>query len=301
MKACFDMEIVELWRLGTDRMRRLALLGLILILPVPAAIAADHFDVVSVRPAEMPRPIRRHSPTRIEYEGIGFGELITKAFAMRRDLVVWPEWVWDAPRTHPPKEKLDPRYFTIMATMPPETNASEFQLMLQNLLVERFGLAFHRETRPLARYELTFAAGSPKMSRAKPVLDGPLPTLPEDNEDLVRTKHASTTQVLFGNDQMTVKGDHTVAGIAAQFSQFLRHPMIDQTGSTEYFDLDFTWGWNPYSTPPFAPGMINVATDGDARQLFSEMEKKLGLKVTLRTVPTEFLVIDRLNHEATEN
>jgi uncharacterized protein (TIGR03435 family) len=47
--------------------------------------------------------------------------------------------------------------------------------------------------------------------------------------------------------------------------------------------------------------MTNRASDGEARELFAEMEKKLGLKATLRSVPTEFLVIDRLSHEPTEN
>jgi uncharacterized protein (TIGR03435 family) len=76
--------------------------------------------------------------------------------------------------------------------------------------------------------------------------------------------------------------------------------LVDRTGSAEYYAIDLAWGWNPYSVPP-AYGTSNRATDGQARELFSQMEKKLGLKVTLRSAPTEILVIDRLSHEATEN
>ena len=139
------------------------------------------------------------------------------------------------------------------------------------------------------------------MALAKAVPDGPSGSLPDDNEDIVRIKHQNTNQLKFGKDQMIVKGDYTVAGIAAFFSNYLRHPMVNRTGTEEYYDLNFTCGWNPYSAPPFEVGMTNRATDSEARILFSDIEKQLGLKVTLRSVPTEVLVIDRLNHGATEN
>ncbi len=272
----------------------------VLLLQSPA-MAADHFDIVSVKPAEMPRPIRRHSPGRIVYEGIGVAELIRKAFALPQYQVVLPDWVTGILRDHPAKEKADYRFFTIEATMSPSTTDTEFQLMLQHLLIERFGLTFHRETRQLAQYELTFANGGPGMAGAKSVSDDPLSGLPVDNEDLARTKHQNRDSLNFGKDEMRVRGDYTVAGIAELFSGYLRHPMVDRSGSAEYYTIDLTWGWSPYSSPSFDAGMTNRATDSEAKELFSEMEKKLGLKVTLRSVPTEFLVVDRLRHDATEN
>lgn len=249
----------------------------------------------------MPKPIRRHSPGRIEYEGIGLAELIGKAFGQPLYQVVWPDWVTGTQRDHPAKEKSDYRFFTIEATMAPGTTEAEFRLMLQNLLVERFGLAFHRESRQLARYELSFVAGGPRMAIAKAAPDGPLGSLPDDNEDLTRTKHQDTNRLSFGKDGMRMSGDFTVALMAAQLSQWLRHPMVDRTGSAEYYAIELSWAWNPYAEPPFEVGMTNRATDGEARELFSEMEKRLGLQVALRSVPTEFLVIDRLRHEATDN
>ena len=99
---------------------------------------------------------------------------------------------------------------------------------------------------------------------------------------------------------MLLRGDYIVAAIAAQFSDYLRIRWSIDTGSGAYYAIDLRWDWNPYSERP-EPGMTNRATDGEAKDLFSEMEKKLGLKVTLRSVPTQFLVIDRLSHEATGN
>ena len=265
----------------------------------PAAMAADHFDVASVKPAEMPTPIRRHSPGRIRYEGISLYQLIRKAFALPDYQMVLPDWVPGVPKDHLPKEKVDPRYFTIEATMPPETTDAEFRLMLQNLLVERFNLAFHRETRPLAQYEISFVEGGPKMTKAKPLLDGPTQHLPDDNEGLDRWKYGSSS-LTFGEVGMRVTGAYQLAVLAEQFSMYLQHPLVDRTGSAEYYAVDLTWGWNPNSLPS-VPGATNRATDREARELFVQMERKLGLKVTLRSVPTEVLVVDRLSHEATEN
>jgi uncharacterized protein (TIGR03435 family) len=277
-----------------------AMLCLPILLLLPLAMAADHFDVASVKPAEMPGPVRRHLPGRIRFEGIGLVELITKAFALPRYQVVWPDWIPIGVRDHVPKEKPDFRFFTIDATMSPETSSAEFQLMLQNLLVERFGLAFHRETRQFAQYELTFAEGGPRMAKAKPKPESPIPGLPADNENLLdAAQHANPQSMSFGEEGMRVRGDYTVAELAPVFSNYLQHPLVDRTGSTEHYTIDITWGWNPY--PQLVPGISNLASNGEARELFSVMEKKLGLKATLQSVPTEFLVIDRLSHEPTEN
>jgi len=265
----------------------------------PPSEAAPRFDVASVKPADMPAPIRRHSPGRIRYEGISFANLIMRAFALPQYQVIWPDWIPIA-RDHVPKQKPDYRFFTIEATMPPETNAADFRLMLQNLLVDRFGLVFHRETRPLAQYELSFAEGGPKMAKAKPRPDGPPPNLPADNENLLdAVQHANPQSMSFDEEGMRVRGDYTVAEFAPVFSNYLQHPLVDRTGSTEHYTIDITWGWSPY--PQLVPGVMNRASNGEARELFSAMEKKLGLKAALQSVPTEFVVIDHLNHEAREN
>ncbi|MGD0497349.1 MAG: TIGR03435 family protein [Bryobacteraceae bacterium] len=169
----------------------------LLLLPL-LAMAADHFEVASVKPAEMPTSIRRHSPGRIRYEGISLAQLIKRAFSLPYYQILLPDWVPGVPLDHLLKEELDARYFTIEATMPPGTNEAEFRLMLQNLLVERFGLAFHRETRELAQYEISFAEGGPRMPKAQPVLDRPLRGLPDDNENLDLIRHANRGSLTFG-------------------------------------------------------------------------------------------------------
>jgi len=62
-----------------------------------------------------------------------------------------------------------PPGFEIVAIMPPETTKDQFHVMLQNLLVERFKLTMHRETKELPMYALVVAKGGPKMTESKEV------------------------------------------------------------------------------------------------------------------------------------
>jgi uncharacterized protein (TIGR03435 family) len=54
-----------------------------------------------------------------------------------------------------------PDLYEIAATMSPDTTKEQFQLMLQNLLAERFHLVVHHETRMFSGYVLSVARGSP--------------------------------------------------------------------------------------------------------------------------------------------
>jgi uncharacterized protein (TIGR03435 family) len=78
--------------------------------------------------------------------------------------------------------------------------------------------------------------------------------------------------------------------------------MVDKTGlGSKYFDVDLPWGRSSIGAAPIAPGMANKADDRDTKELFATRQKKLGLKVQLRTVPMEFIVIDHMDHVPAEN
>jgi uncharacterized protein (TIGR03435 family) len=56
--------------------------------------------------------------------------------------------------------------YALTAKLPPEATDDMSRQMMANLLAERFGLKFHRQTRDFPGYELTLAPGGIK---AKPV------------------------------------------------------------------------------------------------------------------------------------
>ena len=79
------------------------------------------------------------SPGRITYTQVPLMQVLMKAWDLRDYQIAGPAWLYGVvDRT---------ALYTIMATLPPETTKQEFQAMLQNLVVKRFRMEFHRETR----------------------------------------------------------------------------------------------------------------------------------------------------------
>jgi uncharacterized protein (TIGR03435 family) len=266
--------------------------------PQPAVAAGSpHFDVASVRLADGRSLVRRRSPGRIDYEGMTMFQLLQKAYAVPDYRIVSPDWI---PRMGAKPKNPDSRYYTIVATMPSATTNDQFRAMLQNLLRERFGLREHRETKDLPVYGLGIANGGIRM-RESPSRDSTKvdPAL-ADSENVESIRRGETRHESFGEFGMRLQGDFTVADIANSFMLWLPHSIEDCTGLSKYYGVDLSWSWNPYFEPP-ADGVANKAADAYVKELFSTIEKKLGLKVELRSVPTELIVIDHLDHVPTEN
>lgn len=81
--------------------------------------------------------------------------LIALAYQVRPDAVTGrPNWLGTA------------RY-DVVAKAAQSTSAGDLRLMLASLLVERFGLAIHKEDRPMPAYSLEVAKGGAKMQPAK--------------------------------------------------------------------------------------------------------------------------------------
>src|SRR5207249_3738684 len=72
----------------------------------------------------------------------------------------------------------EPR-FDITAKVPEGATRDQLYPMLQNMLVGRFGLKFHRNQKEVQGYELTIAKGGPKFkeSGAPPPSDAPPPVV----------------------------------------------------------------------------------------------------------------------------
>lgn len=85
-----------------------------------------------------------NDPGRFRATRIGMSDLLARAFDVSTDQLAGPAWLRDF-------ASMD--FYTVVATMPPDTPKEQFQKMLQNLLVERFHLVFHRETRNFPGYE----------------------------------------------------------------------------------------------------------------------------------------------------
>ena len=105
-------------------------------------------------------------PARITAVQMPLSMLIEKAYEMEDDQLEGPDWVRD----------LNGHRYTISATMPPETTKGQFQLMLQQLLAERFHLKLHEEVRSFPAYDLVALPGQVKLRAWTPE---PIPDQPD--------------------------------------------------------------------------------------------------------------------------
>jgi uncharacterized protein (TIGR03435 family) len=108
--------------------------------------------------------------------------LMMQFFDVSVDQVIGPEWMYDL--------KTRGTYsYNISVTMPRDTTDQQVKLMMQNLLVDRFHLAFHHETRNFPGYELVVADGGPLMKEAAQGRDLSVPVVTPGERSCLRTTH----------------------------------------------------------------------------------------------------------------
>ena len=95
-------------------------------------------------------------PGPITYPRIMPKSVLQKAYGLKSDQIACPAWLDDYSAGNSV-------FFTITATMPPDTTVDQFQLMLQNLLAECFYLAAHHEMKEFPGFKLVVAAGGSKL------------------------------------------------------------------------------------------------------------------------------------------
>src|SRR5579863_2703577 len=110
------------------------------------------FEVASVRPAAQgarPDPINREGTfdqQSVTFQGAQLIQIIRAAYSVDFDRISGPAWLYD--------ERYD-----IVANVPPGTTREQSNVMLQNLLAERFKLVLHHVSKEFPAYELTIAKG----------------------------------------------------------------------------------------------------------------------------------------------
>lgn len=149
----------------------------------------------------------------------------------------------------------------------------ELHMMFQNLLVDRFKLQFHKETRTLPAYELVVDKSGSKMTENDKPEDFDIPIQPRG----------------FGSIQAT----HSSMSYFSWFlSQVLNKPVVDQTELTKFYD--FKLDWTPELPAGFVPrdGAGPPPTNGP--DIFTAVREQLGLKLDSHKGPVEVMVIDHV-------
>jgi bla regulator protein blaR1 len=150
-------------------------------------------------------------------------------------------------------------------------------LALQPLLVKRFNLQFHHETRERPTYSLVVAKNGPKLHKALP-----------DGTDPNGRKRPDGTG---GNDESTViPGKIVLQGASLSVlanllsSQGLSHAVVDKTGLTGQYAITLRW----------SPDDIG-SSDASLPSLFTALQEQLGLKLEYNKNPIDIVVIDHID------
>jgi uncharacterized protein (TIGR03435 family) len=174
---------------------------------------------------------------------------------------------------------MDTVTFDVVANVPPGATRAQANLMLQNLLADRFQLKVHRSTRELPVYALVIARNGPKLKVAADDPNAPKPrgTLWSDG----RKKFEFNSW--------------TMARFAGTLESDVDRPVIDMTGLEGAYDIRLEFA----SVPPiaFAPG----SPDPQATELFTALTEQLGLRLESRRGPVDVLIVDSALRQPTEN
>jgi uncharacterized protein (TIGR03435 family) len=215
--------------------------------------------------------------------------------------------------------------FTVVATMPPDTTKEKFHLMLQNLLIERFRMKLHHETRNLSGYELVVAPGGSKLKET--THDPDAPELPppsgvgKDGFSVLPPGHAAGVVMSNGGTHFKCQS-YTLAEFIRYLGGFINQsggdgngPLMDKTGLTAKYDFTLEFDARGAGARVFASPNVQAPADSGAipapgtgldpgsgfPNLFSALEKQLGLRLVKVNVPVDVLVIDQMEKVPLEN
>ncbi len=247
----------------------------VVIRPVPVLFAAvalagaasaqdssklPHFEAASVKPSTIDETGSRNDMTGVNvvFRNYVLRAVIMSAFGVNQLTLEAPAWLGDE------------RFNITARVSDPNATPEQRRQMLQALLIDRFGLTFHRETKVRAGYALVVARGGPKL---QPVPDGDH----NNNNRPGRMERTRTTTEDFG----------TTLGFV------LRQPVVNETHMEGRYNILLT-----YAPEGGADGPSPVS---EGPSIFTAVEEQLGLKLEPRKLPVEIFVVDHCEKSPTQN
>ena len=237
-----------------------------------AAQQPEAFEVASVKPHRGPEPSGGGkisvSGSRLTVDFYGLFALITFAYDVK-------------PYNVSGASALDHTYYDIVADAGEgrARTKAEFRPLMQTLLVDRFKLRVHRESKEMPVYALVVGAKGPKLKETAPNPD------PDSRPDF----HSSGTR---GRALIRTCPKCTMQ----QFVDIIRsadgmdRPIIDKTGLAGTYEIELTY----VPANRIGRGPDNGSDEAD---LFTAI-RDLGLRLEQQKSSVEFLVIDHTEKPA---
>jgi uncharacterized protein (TIGR03435 family) len=280
---------------------------------LPFVLFAQQFEVASVRPSAPPGGERMDVGVHIDgaqvrITSLNLKDYISAAYKVKLYQIQGPDF-------------LGGERFDINAKLPAGAKESDVPEMLKALLVDRFKMQSHRETKDFPVYALVVAKGGLKMKESPPDPDaevgdpGEKPKAPATN--VSGGGGRGGVHIEYGHGSFFTMADNKfiarklpMASFVEVLARFEDKPVVDMTGLTGSYDFDLEFTQEDYmamlirsaiaagvTMPPEALRMLS-GSSGDS--LLNALEK-LGLKLENRKAPLEVLVIDHMEKAPTEN
>ncbi len=238
----------------------------------PKSMPADakpKFDVVTVKPSDPDRPgklftIRGRHVLTIN---TNVTDLVTFAYGLHaKQIVDAPEWFSD---------KFDVDGVPDVEGQP---SSAQLKMLIQDVLTQRFKLAFHHDERELAVYALTVGKGGPKMTVTA--------DKPEGNRNFI---FRGLGKLVVTNSTMRDFCDGMQGAV-------MDKPVVDHTGLTNRYD--FQLNWTPDQSQFAQMGMkVPLAATDDPNappSLYTAIGEQLGLKLEPMKGKADVIVVDHV-------
>ena len=238
------------------------------------------FDVASVRinRSGFPGGASSIRPGNFGAKNETLKQLIRVAYGLETFRIVGgPDWI-------------DSDRFDIQARAAADAPRDQILLMLQSLLIERFRLNAHRETRELPVFELQSA--SRPGNRLRPAAAG---ACVEANEKPTNARLPRCGVLLAGPDRMSGRRVNLDL-LAKELSPRVNRVVVNKAGRPEMFDIDLEWTPDDATREAVAaltPGGKVGSASPDGPGIFTALVEQLGLRLEPARGPVEVLVIDR--------
>lgn len=219
------------------------------------------------------------------------------------------------PYQFPGRTSLMDNTFDIQAKVAVGATPEQFSAMLQNMMKDRFGLAWHYQEKMLKGYHLIVAKNGSKLKEStgatlSPAADRHGPAQGES--------HNHSGVLMFGSAAMYRAANQTTADLARILSDQVGLPVDNETGLPGKYDISLRWSGpgeahtGNHSDGAFGGGYPGhegggatpsaAATDPSGPTLFDAIQEQLGLKlVRADQAQARLFVVDKVSQHPTEN
>jgi uncharacterized protein (TIGR03435 family) len=247
-------------------------------------------------------------PGRLRYPSITLRALLRNAYGVQDFQVQGPSW-------------LATETFAFDATMPTETTRDDLRTMLRNLLADRFKLKAHQQMSETTGYVLTRLKTDAQLKSQdlatrqrwihEAEADGfPITEMTMNVSNQAEALPTVWTLVLGGNGGRMGAQQATMQDLSNELTRLSKCLVRDETSLRAKYDFLLKF-WSlgfplrcasdGVALPPPPASLPSDAADKTVPTLLEAMQSQLGLKLDLKKVPVELIVIDHIERMPTDN